>query len=118
LLRAANAIDRDALALAERSAGIGVWRRSTSRRNRVRGTAQVLSDHGFFLRAGTHDSDFFPPVEDDPRASPSPKIAKTKTASWPAFRQALDGGDDSYEIRVQDHPARRQPALDLRPRPG
>ena len=89
-LLAGDAFDRDALALAERSAGIGVWSIDLTT-NRVRGTAQFYRIMGL---EPTHDS---VPVETI-RALRHPDDRDRVVAG---FRQALDGGDDSYEIEYR-----------------
>jgi PAS domain S-box-containing protein len=89
-LLAGDAFDRDALALAERSAGIGVWSIDLTT-NRVRGTAQFYRIMGL---EPTHDS---VPVETI-RALRHPEDRDRVVAG---FRQALDGGDDSYEIEYR-----------------
>ena len=79
--------DRDALALAEASAGIGVWSIDLTT-SCVRGTAQ------FFRILGLPPTTESIPV-DVVRAMRHPDDRERVVAG---FRQALDGGNDSYEI--------------------
>jgi PAS domain S-box-containing protein len=89
-LLAGDAFDREALALAERSAGIGVWSIDLTT-GRVRGTAQFYRIMGL---EPTHDS---VPVETI-RALRHPDDRDRVVAG---FREALDGGGDSYEIEYR-----------------
>jgi len=85
-----DAFDRDALALAEESAGIGVWSIDLTT-SRVRGTAQFFRIMGL---APTTDS---VPV-DVVRALRHPDDRDRVVAG---FRRALEGGNDSYEIEYR-----------------
>jgi PAS domain S-box-containing protein len=85
-----DAFDRDALALAEESAGIGVWSIDLTT-SRVRGTAQ------FFRILGLPPTTESVPVE-VVRAMRHPDDRERVVAG---FRQALDGGNDSYEIEYR-----------------
>ena len=82
--------DRDALALAEASAGIGVWSIDLTT-SCVRGTAQ------FFRILGLPPTTESIPV-DIVRAMRHPDDRERVVAG---FRQALDGGNDSYEIEYR-----------------
>jgi len=85
-----DALDRAALALAEQSAGVGVWSIDLTT-NRVRGTAQ------FFRIMG------LPPTGD------SIPVETVRALRHPAdrdrvvdgFRDALEGGGDTYEIEYR-----------------
>jgi PAS domain S-box-containing protein len=85
-----DAFDRDALALAEESAGIGVWSIDLTT-SRVRGTAQ------FFRIVGLPPTTESVPV-DVVRAMRHPDDRERVVAG---FRQALEGGNDSYEIEYR-----------------
>ena len=85
-----DAFDRDALALAEESAGIGVWSIDLTT-SRVRGTAQ------FFHILGLPPTTESIPV-DVVRAMRHPDDRERVVAG---FRRALDGGNDSYEIEYR-----------------
>ncbi len=87
---AGNAFDRDALSLAEQSAGVGVWSIDLTT-GRVRGTAQFYRIMGL---EPTRDS---VPVETI-RALRHPDDREHVVAG---FRAALDGGGDSYEIEYR-----------------
>ena len=85
-----DAFDREALALAERSAGIGVWSIDLTT-GRVRGTAQ------FFRIMGLEATNDSVPVETI-RALRHPEDRDRVLAG---FREALEGGGDSYEIEYR-----------------
>jgi PAS domain S-box-containing protein len=85
-----DAFDRDALALAEESAGIGVWSIDLTT-SRVRGTAQ------FFRILGLPPTTDSIPV-DVVRAMRHPDDRERVVAG---FRQALEGGSDTYEIEYR-----------------
>jgi PAS domain S-box-containing protein len=85
-----DAFDRDALALAEESAGIGVWSIDLTTR-RVRGTAQ------FFRIMGLPPTADSVPVE-VVRALRHPDDRERVVQG---FQQALEGGNDSYEIEYR-----------------
>jgi PAS domain S-box-containing protein len=85
-----DAFDRDALALAEESAGIGVWSIDLTT-SRVRGTAQ------FFRIMGLPPTSDSVPVE-VVRALRHPDDRERVVQG---FQQALEGGNDSYEIEYR-----------------
>ena len=89
-LPADDAFDREALALAEESAGIGVWSIDLTTQ-RVRGTAQ------FFRIMGLEPTSDSVPV-DVIRALRHPADRDRVIAG---FRDALDGGGDTYEIEYR-----------------
>jgi PAS domain S-box-containing protein len=85
-----DAFDRDALALAEESAGVGVWSIDLTT-SRVRGTAQ------FFRIMGLPPTSESIPV-DVVRALRYPEDRERVIAG---FRDALEGGGDTYEIEYR-----------------
>jgi PAS domain S-box-containing protein len=85
-----DAFDRDALALAEESAGVGVWSIDLTT-SCVRGTAQ------FFRIMGLAPTAESIPV-DVVRALRHPDDRERVVAG---FRHALEGGNDSYEIEYR-----------------
>ena len=85
-----DAFDREALALAEQSAGVGVWSIDLTT-SRVRGTAQ------FFRIMGLQPTSDSVPVE-AVRALRHPADNERVLAG---FRQVLDGGRDAYEIEYR-----------------
>jgi len=85
-----RAFDQDALALAEQSAGIGVWSIDLSS-DHVRATAQ------FFRIMGLEPTDEPIPV-DRVRELRHPDDRERVLAG---FREALDGGRDAYEIEYR-----------------
>src|SRR6185295_14956827 len=85
-----RAFDQDALALAEQSAGIGVWSIDLSS-DHVQATAQ------FFRIMGLEPTDEPIPV-DRVRALRHPDDRERVLAG---FREALDGGRDAYEIEYR-----------------
>jgi PAS domain S-box-containing protein len=85
-----DAFDRDALALAEESAGIGVWSIDLTT-SRVRGTAQ------FFRILGLPPTTEPVPV-DVVRALRHPDDRARVIAG---FQEALEGGNDTYEIEYR-----------------
>src|SRR5262245_60569560 len=87
---AGDAFDREALARAEQSAGIGVWRIDLTT-GRVRGTAQ------FFRIMGLEPTNDSVPVEAI-RAVRHPEDRDRVVAG---FHEALEGGCDSYEIEYR-----------------
>ena len=89
-LPADDAFDREALALAEESAGVGVWSIDLTTQ-RVRGTAQ------FFRIMGLEPTSDSVPV-DAIRALRHPADRDRVIAG---FRDALDGGGDTYEIEYR-----------------
>jgi PAS domain S-box-containing protein len=89
-LLADDAFDREALALAEQSAGVGVWSIDL-KSNRVRGTAQ------FFRIMGLEPTSNSVPVE-AVRALRHPADGERVLAG---FREVLDGGRDAYEIEYR-----------------
>jgi PAS domain S-box-containing protein len=89
-LLAGDAFDREALALAERSAGIGVWSIDLTT-GRVRGTAQ------FFRIMGLEPTTDSVPVETI-RALRHPDDREPVVAG---FRRALDEGNDTYETEYR-----------------
>jgi PAS domain S-box-containing protein len=86
----AEAFDRDALLLAEESAGIGVWSIDLTT-SRVRGTAQ------FFRIMGLPPTGESIPV-DTVRALRHPDDRARVIAG---FQEALEGGNDTYEIEYR-----------------
>ncbi len=106
-LAAGDAFDRDALALAEQSAGIGVWSIDLTTA-RVRGTAQ------FFRIMGLEPTSEQRPGRHGARAAPSrrPRARRRRISRGARWRQR------HLRDRVPDRPPRRQSALDLRARPG
>ena len=85
-----DAFDRAALALAEESAGVGVWSIDLTT-NRVRGTAQ------FFRIMGLEPTDESIPVE----AVRALRHPADRDRVVEGFRAALEGGDDAYEIEYR-----------------
>jgi len=85
-----DAFDRAALALAEQSAGVGVWSIDL-KTNRVRGTGQ------FFRIMGLEPTDDSIPVE----AVRALRHPADRDRVVEGFRAALDGGGDSYEIEYR-----------------
>jgi PAS domain S-box-containing protein len=85
-----DAFDRDALALAEESAGVGVWTIDLATQ-RVRGTAQ------FFRIMGLPPTSDSVPLE-FVRALRHPEDRERVAQGFP---QAIEGGSDSYEIEYR-----------------
>src|SRR4051794_13350774 len=85
-----DAFDRDALALAEDSAGLGVWSIDLTT-SRVRGTAQ------FFRTLGLPPTADSVPLEAI-RALRHPDDRARVVAG---FQEALEGGNDTYEIEYR-----------------
>ena len=85
-----DAFDRAALALAEQSAGVGVWSIDLTT-NRVRGTAQ------YFRIMGLEPTSDSIPVE----AVRALRHPADRDRVIEGFREALEGGGDAYEIEYR-----------------